>query len=94
MTSMANPEITPELLQAHAGFVRSLARGLLSDDALVDDVVQETFLRALTNGPRHREALSAWLRTVTRNISTLGFWSNRLGADSRAIAKGSSIGPG
>ncbi|MGK0219335.1 MAG: RNA polymerase sigma-70 factor (ECF subfamily) [Planctomycetota bacterium] len=69
VTSMANPEITPELLQAHAGFVRSLARGLLSDDALVDDVVQETFLRALTNGPRHREALSAWLRTVTRNIS-------------------------
>lgn len=66
---MPNPEITPELLQAHAGFIRSLARGLLSDDALVEDVVQETYLRALTNGPRHREALSSWLRTVTRNIS-------------------------
>lgn len=66
---MANSEITPELLQAHAGFIRSLARGLLSDEALVDDVVQETYIKALTNGPRHREALTAWLRTVTRNLS-------------------------
>lgn len=66
---MANSEITPELLQAHAGFIRSLARGLLSDEALVDDVVQETYIKALTNGPRHREALTSWLRTVTRNLS-------------------------
>ncbi len=66
---MANSEITPELLQAHAGFIRSLARGLLSDEALVDDVVQETYIKALTNGPRHRDALTSWLRTVTRNLS-------------------------
>lgn len=66
---MANSEITPEMLQAHAGFIRSLARGLLADEALVDDVVQETYIKALTSGPRHREALTAWLRVVTRNLS-------------------------
>lgn len=61
--------LDPEVILQHAGFVRSLARGLLRDEALVDDVVQETLLRALEKGPRKREALAAWLRTVTRNIA-------------------------
>lgn len=68
--SMAHQaDLDPQFILDHAGFVRSLARGLLRDEALVDDVVQETLVRALEKGPRRREALGAWLRTVTRNIA-------------------------
>lgn len=61
--------LDPDLLMQHAGFVRSLARSLLSDEALVEDVVQETLTRAVETGPRRHEALVAWLRTVTRNVA-------------------------
>jgi RNA polymerase sigma-70 factor (ECF subfamily) len=61
-------ELDAELILQHSGFVRSLARGLLRDESLVDDVVQETLIKALEKGPRNKSALPAWLRTVTRNI--------------------------
>ncbi len=62
-------ELDAEVILQHSGFIRSLARGLLRDESLVDDVVQETLIKALEKGPRHRGALTAWLRTVTRNIA-------------------------
>ncbi|MCP3918086.1 MAG: sigma-70 family RNA polymerase sigma factor [bacterium] len=74
---MGNVEITPDLLLAHAGFVRSLARQLLSDEAAVEDVVQETYIRALQSGPRKKEALPAWLRAVTRNVAFKAMRSSR-----------------
>jgi RNA polymerase sigma-70 factor (ECF subfamily) len=55
-------------LLAHGGFVRNVARGLVLDENAVDDVVQETFLRALRGGPSRAGRLSAWLRSVTRNV--------------------------
>jgi RNA polymerase sigma-70 factor (ECF subfamily) len=64
----AGSEVTVEGILAHAGFVRALARGLLRDEAQVDDVVQETLTRALESGPRRREALGAWLRAVVQNV--------------------------
>lgn len=64
-----NDEQLPgELLLDHAGFVRSLARRMLADENEVEDVVQETMVRALQSGPRRREALPAWLHAVTRNL--------------------------
>lgn len=64
------PESTPpDALLAHAGFLRALARGLLADEADADDLVQETWLRALQSGPSRPEAWPAWLRTVTRNLA-------------------------
>lgn len=59
----------PEALLAHAGFLRALARGLLADEADAEDLVQETWLRALQSGPSRPEAWPAWLRTVTRNLA-------------------------
>lgn len=47
-----DPTETPELLLQHAGFVRRLARRLLRDDALAEDVAQETWIAALARGPR------------------------------------------
>lgn len=64
-----NPQLDADFVLQHAGFVRNLARGLLRDEALVDDVVQETLVKALEKGPRKSEALMAWLRTVTRNLA-------------------------
>ncbi len=66
-------ELTAEAILAHAGFVRALARSLLRDPADVDDLVQETLARALERGPRRREALLAWLRTVVRNLAFKGY---------------------
>ena len=59
----------PEELLAHAGWVRSLARSLVGDPSLADDVVQETWIAALERPPRDRQALSAWLRRVVLNFA-------------------------
>ncbi|MEE8148015.1 MAG: RNA polymerase sigma factor, partial [Longimicrobiales bacterium] len=58
-----------DALQEHAGFIRALARGLLSDPDQADDIVQETCLAALRHPPRHRANLRAWLGTVARNLA-------------------------
>jgi len=64
-----NPDITPELLLEHADFVRGLARSLLANEAEAEDVVQETWIRALQTGPRRTEALGSWLRSVAHNLA-------------------------
>lgn len=60
---------TPEALLEHAGFIRSLARTLVADDATADDVVQQTYLAALENPPRHASNLRSWLGKVARNFA-------------------------
>ncbi len=52
----------------HRDFVRAVVRGLLADEHAVDDVVQETCLRALERPPR-QAALRAWLARVGRNLA-------------------------
>jgi RNA polymerase sigma-70 factor (ECF subfamily) len=54
-------------LHEHAAFLRALARRLCADPATADDVVQETFVRALHRPPRLRSA-RAWLASVARNV--------------------------
>jgi len=50
--------------------LRALARGLVLDDATADDLVQEAWLAALEQ-PRDRvRNMTAWLRTVMRNIAS------------------------
>ena len=60
---------SPEALLSHADFVRSLARGLLSDVQAAEDVAQETLVAALERPPRSTDGLRAWLRQVTRNFA-------------------------
>ncbi|MEM6672283.1 MAG: sigma-70 family RNA polymerase sigma factor [Planctomycetota bacterium] len=60
--------IRDELIR-HGGFVRSIARDLLADDGLADDVVQETFVVALQSPPRSSAAITAWLRQVARRLA-------------------------
>ncbi|MEZ6018270.1 MAG: sigma-70 family RNA polymerase sigma factor [Planctomycetota bacterium] len=68
----ADAGVTVDFLLGHAGFVRSLARRLLRDEAEVDDVVQETLTRALQNGPRRRESAASWFRAVVQNVAFKG----------------------
>jgi RNA polymerase sigma-70 factor (ECF subfamily) len=64
MQSKARVGFSEELL-AHRQWVQSLSRQLVRDDALADDVVQETWLAALQNPPRP-ESARPWLRRVLR----------------------------
>lgn len=57
----------PDALLTQAGWLRGLARGLVLDEAQADDVVQQTWLRALEHPPREPKALPAWLAAVARN---------------------------
>src|SRR5258706_7195402 len=57
-----------ELLQ-HERFVRRLARSLLGADADADDLVQETWLRAVQHPPDSRGQARGWLGTVMRNLA-------------------------
>ncbi|MFH0945745.1 MAG: sigma-70 family RNA polymerase sigma factor [Planctomycetota bacterium] len=68
MTNIAH-RLDLDRLLCQDGFVRSVARGLVLDENTVDDVVQETFLRALRGGPSQGGSLAGWLRTVARNVA-------------------------
>jgi DNA-directed RNA polymerase specialized sigma24 family protein len=57
-----------ELLR-HQGFVRRLARELVRDASLADDLAQEAWVWALERPPRLAGAARAWFRTVLRNLA-------------------------
>jgi RNA polymerase sigma-70 factor (ECF subfamily) len=66
----ANPaEAAADLFRLYADRIYHLALGLLGDESLAEDVVQETFLAALKN--RHqfqgRSSLSTWLYRIAFN---------------------------
>jgi len=66
--SSSEPPGIDSLLE-YEPFVRAVARGLLSDEAQVDDIVQETWTRALKKPPGHGRAIKAWLAKVVRNLA-------------------------
>jgi RNA polymerase sigma-70 factor (ECF subfamily) len=53
-------------LLIHAGWVRNLAQRLVADSSIADDVVQQTWLAALTRRPSARYSLRPWLGRVLR----------------------------
>jgi len=61
--------VSEKRLLEHAEYLRRLVRGLVLDQNRVDDVVQETYLRALSRPPRHSQNLRGWLATVARNVA-------------------------
>ena len=58
----------PEMLLSHQDFVRGLVRSLLQGADGEDDVVQSTWMRALTNPPRDAGSGRRWLAKVARNM--------------------------
>ncbi|MEW6744730.1 MAG: sigma-70 family RNA polymerase sigma factor [Planctomycetota bacterium] len=68
--SPSPPPVTADLLLSHAAFLRRLARTLIADEHLADDVVQQTWLAAFEKPPRSEGALRAWLSRVARSVAT------------------------
>ncbi len=66
----------PDALLKHQAFLRALARSLLRDEQAADDVVQETYIKALDGVPRQGN-LRGWLATVTRNFALNALRSDR-----------------
>ena len=71
MLLVYNDRSVPRLdeILAHERAVRAIAQRLLADGNSVDDVVQETWIRALRQGPPKPRSLRAWLVTVARNVA-------------------------
>lgn len=61
---------TPEALLAERAWAERLARRLVRDAALAEDLAQEATLRALERAPRN--GLRAWLGGVVRNLAQQG----------------------
>ncbi len=59
---------TNEQLMAEMAWVRQLARALVKDDALADDVVQDTWIVAAEQQPDTNRPLRPWLARVVRNL--------------------------
>ena len=62
-------DIQLESLLTNDRFVRGVARGLITDAATVDDVVQDTWWAAITRRPDSDRPLLPWLATVARNFA-------------------------
>lgn len=67
MNTLAAGNDLPALL-AHAAWVRRLAGCLVRDDALADDLTQETFMAALRHPPAAELPPRPWLGQVVRNL--------------------------
>lgn len=56
-------------LLAHSAWVKRLARALVRDQSLADDVAQLAWMEALRHPPTHRKNLKGWLSFVVRNAA-------------------------
>jgi RNA polymerase sigma-70 factor (ECF subfamily) len=65
--STRTPTWDSELLASHSGWMRRLARGLVRDRALAEDLAQETWEAAMLHPPRERVTARGWLRRVLQN---------------------------
>jgi RNA polymerase sigma-70 factor (ECF subfamily) len=70
---MTAPAHTVELadLLAHTAWMNRLARCLVRDDAVAEDLVQETLVVALEHPPHRDRPVRPWLRQVVRNLARM-----------------------
>ncbi len=74
---MNNATFAPEELGSHHGYLKSLARQLVSNDHDADDLVQEVMLSALEHPPQHLIRFRGWLRVATIHAASRLFRRNR-----------------
>jgi len=86
--TLPHDPISPDDLLRHANAMKTLARSLVRDPGLAEDLVQDSWLAFFRRPPRDPGAAEAWLRTVLRNFA----WRrgrqdrSRLGRE-RAVAR-------
>ncbi|MEO6709072.1 MAG: sigma-70 family RNA polymerase sigma factor, partial [Planctomycetota bacterium] len=66
---MDSADFTSELLTQHSGFLRALAQGILKDEQLAEDAVQDAMVASLETPREATPNLVAWLFTVTRHAA-------------------------
>jgi RNA polymerase sigma-70 factor (ECF subfamily) len=59
----------PQVLLAHLGWLRDLARQLVVDQHTADDVAQDAAVAALESTPGDASSLHGWLRGVVHNLA-------------------------
>ncbi|MCY2961017.1 MAG: sigma-70 family RNA polymerase sigma factor [Planctomycetota bacterium] len=69
MSTPAGGALPPDLMLAHAGSIRALAMSILGDEHAAEDVLQETWLRALKKPPPRQDSIGGWLRRVAEGIA-------------------------
>ncbi len=68
MPSHPASTIQIETLLEYEPFVRSILRGMVSDENQVHDLVQETWVRAMRRPPTESGAIKGWLARVAKNL--------------------------
>jgi len=82
----------PEVLLAHADFVRALARSLVVDEHRAEDIAQQTWLAALQHPPAEGCPVRSWLARVVRNFVRRRHRSEtRRQTREKAAARGESL---
>ncbi|MHC4342365.1 MAG: sigma-70 family RNA polymerase sigma factor, partial [Planctomycetota bacterium] len=61
----------------HVAFLRGVVRRILSDEQLIDDVVQETYIAAWRNSLSQIRRRRSWLARTARNIALMRLRSER-----------------
>ncbi|MEO0652541.1 MAG: RNA polymerase sigma factor, partial [Planctomycetota bacterium] len=84
---MSHASDTPNIddLLDHASWVRALARTLVRDADLAEDLVQETWLAAVRRPPGHGENPKGWLGTIVRRLAARCTERSRGAADREAF---------
>ena len=68
-SAMTDTRLTPEDLISQFDWLRGLARRLVDDPDVAEDLVQDTYVVALAHQPRDRSRLRGWLGGVLRNTA-------------------------
>ncbi len=69
MTDARVPTTGLEELLTHGDWLRGIVRGLVGDEHAADDVLQQTWLKALQRPPADRSNPRGWLGTVARHFA-------------------------
>jgi len=78
MSVPAGGALPPDVMLAHAGSIRALALSILGDEHAAEDVLQETWIRALEKPPPRHDSVGGWLRRVAEGLAI-----SRLRSDGR-----------
>ena len=70
--AVGDPDAAAAFIRRHQTKVCGLARAIVSDPVLAEDVAQEAFLRAWRHAPAYdarKGTVATWLLTITRNLA-------------------------
>jgi RNA polymerase sigma factor (sigma-70 family) len=70
--AVGDPDAAAAFIRRHQTRVCGLARAIVGDVALAEDIAQEAFLRVWRHAPAYdsrKGSVAAWLLTITRNLA-------------------------